>query len=177
MESGSSSRHGLNHTITTTSGLFFIFVFPPSFYRFSNECSDHAVTFVKPVPSIFQYLHFYLCQRTFHRQRKCRHFWCVVTSEADVGDDGFSFAHSCSSPLPNTANRNAPMKDRTDAVMKTFLHLSWHFSACLALFVLVILFFFFRKGLCVKLPPNLSVYIYNFGKHLILEITVVSFCL
>ena len=72
----------------------------------------------------------------------------------DVGDDSFSFVHSCSSPLPNTANRNAPMKDRTDAVMKTFLHPFFFFSfflfsASLALFVLVILFLFFPKGLSV----------------------------
>ena len=50
------------------------FVFFPCLYRFSNECDDHAVTFVKPVPTIFQYLHLYLCQRIFRRQRKCRHF-------------------------------------------------------------------------------------------------------
>ena len=131
----------------------------PCLYRFSNECDDHAITIVKPVPTIFQYLHLYLCQRIFRRRRKCRH----LEAEVDVGDDSFSFVHSCSSPLPNTANRNAPMKDSTDAVMKTFLHpffffffksfFFFRFSASLALFVLVILFLFFPKVSVCKMSP------------------------
>ena len=96
----------------------------------------------------------------------------------DVGDDSFSFVHSCSSPLPNTANRNAPMKDSTDAVMKTFLHpfFSFLFSffsssffsffsffllpffcflgfVCLGYFVLV----FPKRFQCVKCPPSVSI--------------------
>lgn len=125
------------------------FVFFPCLYRFSNECDDHAVTIVKPVPTIFQYLHFYLCQRTFHRQRKCRHFGVSSHRKRMLVMTVF--------PLPILALLCCRIRPTGMPRWRTGLMLLWRrfsiflgiFSACLALFVLVILFFFFRKGLSV----------------------------